>query len=50
MLVVALVGLWAAGTSPAGAVACLALFGFAFSTVPPVLSHRVLLEELPGNR
>ncbi|MCK0117548.1 MFS transporter [Isoptericola sp. S6320L] len=43
VLAVALVGLWAVGESPVGAVACLALFGFAFSTVPPVLSHRVLL-------
>ena len=48
VLVVALVGLWAAGTSPVGAVVCLALFGFAFSTVPPVLSHRVLLVSPRG--
>lgn len=48
VLVVALVGLWAAGPSPVGAVVCLALFGFAFSTVPPVLSHRVLLVSPRG--
>ncbi|WP_402469674.1 MFS transporter [Isoptericola aurantiacus] len=43
VLVVAMVGLWVVGSSPVGAVACLLLFGFSFSTVPPVLSHRVLL-------
>ncbi|WP_277212007.1 hypothetical protein [Isoptericola croceus] len=48
VLVVALVGLWAFGGSPVGAVACLTLFGFAFSTVPPVLSHRVLLAAPRG--
>ncbi|WP_278236069.1 MFS transporter [Isoptericola sp. AK164] len=43
VLVVALVGLWTLGSWPVAAVAFLALFGFSFSTVPPVLSHRVLL-------
>jgi predicted MFS family arabinose efflux permease len=43
VLVVALAGLWTFGESSVGAVVCLAMFGFAFSTVPPVLSHRVLL-------
>ena len=43
LLVVALVGLWAFGDRPVAAVSALALFGFAFSTVPPTLSHRVML-------
>jgi predicted MFS family arabinose efflux permease len=43
VLVVALVSLWAFGEHPVAAVGSLALFGFAFSTVPPVLSHRVML-------
>jgi len=43
LLVVALVGLWAFGDRPVAAVTSLALFGFAFSTVPPTLSHRVML-------
>jgi len=43
LLVVALLGLWAFGDRPVAAVLALALFGFAFSTVPPTLSHRVML-------
>ncbi|MCA5891845.1 MFS transporter [Isoptericola sp. NEAU-Y5] len=43
LLVVAPTSMWAVGENPVGAVASLALFGFAFSTVPPVLSHRVML-------
>jgi predicted MFS family arabinose efflux permease len=43
LLVVALVCLWAFGEHPAAAVGSLALFGFAFSTIPPALSHRVML-------
>ncbi|GMA23198.1 hypothetical protein GCM10025864_09570 [Luteimicrobium album] len=43
LLVVALAGLWALGDRPVVAVVALALFGFAFSTVPPTLSHRVML-------
>ncbi|WP_402376719.1 MFS transporter [Isoptericola rhizosphaerae] len=48
LLVVALLSLWAFGDSKAGAVVSLALFGFAFSTVPPVMSHRVLLVSPRG--
>ncbi|GAA1982246.1 MFS transporter [Isoptericola halotolerans] len=48
VLVVALAGLWVVGESKVGAVLCLAAFGFAFSTVPPVLSHRVLLVSPRG--
>ncbi|GAA4734193.1 MFS transporter [Isoptericola chiayiensis] len=48
VLVVAMVGLWAFGSSPVAAVAFLALFGFSFSTVPPVLAHRVLLVSPRG--
>ncbi|MDO8147484.1 MFS transporter [Isoptericola sp. b515] len=48
VLVVALLGLWAFGTTPAAAVAFLALFGCSFSTVPPVLAHRVLLVSPRG--
>lgn len=43
VLVVALVALWAFGERPVAAVSALALFGFAFSTVPPALAHRVML-------
>ncbi len=43
LLVVAQVALWALGEHRVGAVAALALFGLAFSTVPPVISHRVML-------
>jgi predicted MFS family arabinose efflux permease len=43
LLIVSLLGLWAFGERPVAAVAALALFGFAFSTVPPALSHRVML-------
>jgi len=43
LLVVALAGLWTLGDRPVVAVVALALFGFAFSTVPPTLSHRVML-------
>ncbi|HWK91631.1 MAG TPA: MFS transporter [Luteimicrobium sp.] len=43
VLVVALLCLWAFGEHPVAAVGSLALFGFAFSTIPPALSHRVML-------
>ncbi|AEG42966.1 MFS transporter [Isoptericola variabilis] len=43
VLVGAQVALWALGEQPVAAVAALALFGMAFSTIPPVLSHRVML-------
>lgn len=43
LLVVTLVAMWALGENPFAAAATLAVFGFAFSTVPPALSHRVML-------
>ncbi|GAA1721569.1 MFS transporter [Isoptericola hypogeus] len=43
LLTAALVALWAFGERPVAAVAALAAFGFAFSAVPPALSHRVML-------
>jgi predicted MFS family arabinose efflux permease len=48
LITVALGLLWLAGPNPVAAVACLALFGFAFSTVPPTLSHRIMLVA-PGS-
>jgi predicted MFS family arabinose efflux permease len=43
LLVGAQVALWVLGEHRVAAVAALALFGMAFSTVPPVISHRVML-------
>jgi predicted MFS family arabinose efflux permease len=40
---VGLLGLWTFGATPAAAVVFLAVTGLSFSTVPPVLSHRVML-------
>nr|WP_245885825.1 MFS transporter [Xylanimonas oleitrophica] len=48
VLVVAQTALWALGEHRVAAVVCLAMFGFAFSTVPPTLSHRVMLVA-PGS-
>jgi len=47
MAVVA-VALWLVGGQPVAAVVALALFGFGFSAVPPILGHRVMLVA-PGS-
>ncbi|WP_159793539.1 MFS transporter [Puerhibacterium puerhi] len=48
VIALALLMLSAFGENKVGAVVCLALFGFAFSTIPPTLSHRIMLVS-PGS-
>ncbi|SFD01461.1 MFS transporter, DHA1 family, L-arabinose/isopropyl-beta-D-thiogalactopyranoside export protein [Nocardioides terrae] len=48
VVAVALAVLWLIGGHPVPAVVALALFGFGFSAVPPILGHRVMLVT-PGS-